>query len=103
MVASLPSFADPEVTRYMTDLAAAMDDRRQRLGEHTAQEPRCGPPLGRHQVPGDDSHVAATVTGNTVVLAGHVRTRAQRDAVAGAAWLGHGVSWPSSTKVEITG
>ena len=58
--------------------------------------------LDRHQVPGDDSHVAANVTGNTVVLAGHVRTRAQRDAAVGAAWLGHGVVVVID-ELEITG
>lgn len=47
--------------------------------------------LDRHQVAPDNSHVAANITGNTVVLVGNVRTRAQRDAVVGAAWLGHGV------------
>jgi molybdate/tungstate transport system substrate-binding protein len=41
--------------------------------------------------PPDNSYVSGYVTGSTVVLTGHVRTQAQRDAVVGAAWLGHGV------------
>jgi osmotically-inducible protein OsmY len=42
-------------------------------------------------VPLDDSHVLARASGNTVTLIGHVRTRAQRDAAAAAAWRGHAV------------
>jgi hypothetical protein len=34
----VPDMGDPELQRYMTELAAAMDERTQRLGEHTAQE-----------------------------------------------------------------
>lgn len=41
--------------------------------------------------PEHGSHVAADVSGNSVVLRGNVRTIAQRDAVVSAAWLGHGV------------
>jgi hypothetical protein len=33
----VPDVADPELRRYLTELAAAMDDRVRRLGEHTAQ------------------------------------------------------------------
>jgi len=47
--------------------------------------------LGRHQEPEDNNRVGVYVTGSTVVLSGRVRTQAQRDAVVGAAWLGHGV------------
>ena len=47
--------------------------------------------LGRQAVPLDDSPVVARASGNTVTLIGHVRTSAQRDAVAAAAWRGHAV------------
>jgi hypothetical protein len=33
----VPEAADPELRRYLTELAAAMDDRVRRLGEHAAQ------------------------------------------------------------------
>ena len=33
----VPEVADPELRRYLTELAAAMDDRVRRLGEHAAQ------------------------------------------------------------------
>ena len=33
----VPDVADPELRRYLTELAAAMDDRVRRLGEHAAQ------------------------------------------------------------------
>src|SRR5262249_19210032 len=36
--ARLPQFADRELGRYMTEVAAAMDDRQRRIGEHAAQE-----------------------------------------------------------------
>jgi len=36
--AILPPFADPELARYMAEVAAAMDDRQRRIGEHAAQE-----------------------------------------------------------------
>jgi AAA domain/TrwC relaxase len=36
--ASLPRFADPELGRYMAEVAAAMDDRQRRIGEHAARE-----------------------------------------------------------------
>jgi conjugative relaxase-like TrwC/TraI family protein len=35
---SLPRFADPDLARYMAEVAAAMDDRRRRIGEHAARE-----------------------------------------------------------------
>lgn len=47
--------------------------------------------LERLKEPQDDSRVGVYVTGSTVVLSGRVRTQAQRDAIVGAAWLGHGV------------
>ncbi len=58
--------------------------------------------LDRHQVLPDDSHVTANIAGSTVVLVGHVRTRAQRDAAVGAAWLAHGVV-AVIDETEITG
>ena len=33
----VPEMADPELRRYLTELAAAMDDRVRRIGEHAAQ------------------------------------------------------------------
>jgi conjugative relaxase-like TrwC/TraI family protein len=36
--ARLPRFADPELGRYIAEVAAAMDDRQRRIGEHAAQE-----------------------------------------------------------------
>jgi conjugative relaxase-like TrwC/TraI family protein len=36
--ASLPPFGDPELARYLGEVAAAMDDRQRRIGEHTASE-----------------------------------------------------------------
>ena len=33
----VPDTGDPELNRYMTELAAAMDDRTRRIGEHAAQ------------------------------------------------------------------
>jgi osmotically-inducible protein OsmY len=47
--------------------------------------------LERYKEPQDDSRVGVYVTGSTVALSGRVRTQAQRDAIVGAAWLGHGV------------
>lgn len=50
-----------------------------------------GKALDRHHVPPDDRHVTASTDGNMVVLVGKVQSKAQHDAVVGAAWLGHGV------------
>ncbi|HEX6453919.1 MAG TPA: BON domain-containing protein [Trebonia sp.] len=58
--------------------------------------------LEHHEVPPDNSRVAANTAGNTVVLVGNVRTREQRDAVVSAAWLGHGVMVVID-ELEITG
>jgi len=37
-MARLPRFADPELGQYMAEVAAAMDDRQRRIGEHAARE-----------------------------------------------------------------
>ena len=37
-VASLPRIADPKLARYMAEVAAAMDGRQRRIGEHAARE-----------------------------------------------------------------
>ena len=58
--------------------------------------------LDCHRVPPDDSHVVARGSGNTVMLGGRVRTRAQRDAVVAAAWQGHAVM-AVIDELEITG
>ena len=58
--------------------------------------------LDCHRVPPDDSHVVARASGNTVMLGGRVRTRAQRDAVVAAAWQGHAVM-AVIDELEITG
>jgi hypothetical protein len=34
----LPRFADPDLARYMTEIAEAMDDRQRRIGQHAAAE-----------------------------------------------------------------
>jgi osmotically-inducible protein OsmY len=47
--------------------------------------------LDRRQVRPEDRHVAANITGSTVVLVGRVQDYAQRDAVVAAAWLAHGI------------
>lgn len=39
----------------------------------------------------DETEVTTNVSGNTVILTGHVRTSAERDTVLDAAWLAHGV------------
>jgi osmotically-inducible protein OsmY len=58
--------------------------------------------LDSHRVPPDDSRVVARASGNTVMLGGRVRTRAQRDAVVAAAWQGHAVM-AVIDELEITG
>jgi osmotically-inducible protein OsmY len=47
--------------------------------------------LDRNALIADDSDVSVDATGNTVTLSGHVRTRAEHDAVVGAAWMAGGV------------
>jgi hypothetical protein len=51
--ASLPQFADPELARYMAEVAAAMDDRQRRIGEHAAQERPLWSTQALGQVPGE--------------------------------------------------
>ncbi len=58
--------------------------------------------LDCHRVPPDNSHVVARASGNTVMLGGRVRTRAQRDAVVAAAWRGKAVM-AVIDELEITG
>ena len=48
--------------------------------------------LDRYALIADDSDVAVDTSGNTVTLAGHVRTWAEHDAVIGAAWMASGVA-----------
>ncbi len=47
--------------------------------------------LDRNALIADDSDVSVDTTGNTVTLRGHVRTRAEHDAVVSAAWMAGGV------------
>ena len=47
--------------------------------------------LDRNALIRDDSDISVDTHGNTVTLSGHVRTRAERDAVVGAAWMAGGV------------
>jgi osmotically-inducible protein OsmY len=47
--------------------------------------------LDRSALVPDDSDVVVGTREGTVTLTGHVRTRAERDAVVGAAWMGYGV------------
>jgi osmotically-inducible protein OsmY len=47
--------------------------------------------LDRYALIPDDSDVTVQTDGNTVTLAGHVRTWAEHDAVIGAAWMASGV------------
>jgi len=48
--------------------------------------------LDRNALITDDSDVSVDTRGNTVMLRGHVRTWAERDAVVSAAWMADGVS-----------
>jgi hypothetical protein len=41
-------------------------------------------------------------SGSTVTLIGHVRTKGERSAVVGAAWMGHGVELVLD-ELEVTG
>jgi osmotically-inducible protein OsmY len=47
--------------------------------------------LDRNALIADDSNISVDTTGNTVTLSGHVRTRAEHDAVVSAAWMAGGV------------
>ena len=51
--ASLPQFADREMARYMAEVAATMDDRQRRIGEHAAQERPLWATQALGQVPGE--------------------------------------------------
>jgi osmotically-inducible protein OsmY len=58
--------------------------------------------LARNALVPDDSDVVVNTSGSTVTLIGHVRTKAERSAVAGAAWMGHGVEVVLD-ELEVTG
>ena len=49
----VPEVADPELRRYLTELAAAMDDRVKRLGEHAVQTRPAWAVEALGDVPGD--------------------------------------------------
>jgi hypothetical protein len=51
--ARLPRFADPELGRYMAEVAAAMDGRQRRIGEHAAQERPLWATQALGQIPAD--------------------------------------------------
>jgi conjugative relaxase-like TrwC/TraI family protein len=51
--ARLPRFADPELGQYMAEVAAAMDDRQRRIGQHAAQERPLWAAQALGQVPAD--------------------------------------------------
>jgi hypothetical protein len=51
--ARLPRFADPELGQYMAEVAAAMDDRQRRIGQHAAQERPLWATQALGQVPAD--------------------------------------------------
>ncbi len=58
--------------------------------------------LDRNALIADDSDVSVDTTGNTVMLRGHVRTWAEREAVVGAAWMAGGVL-EVDDELEVTG
>jgi osmotically-inducible protein OsmY len=58
--------------------------------------------LERNALVPDDSDVVVNTSGSTVTLIGHVRTKAERGAVVGAAWMGHGVEVVLD-ELEVTG
>ncbi len=58
--------------------------------------------LDRNALVPDDSDVQIDTSGSTVILTGHVRTRAERDAVVGVAWMARGVAIVVD-ELEITG
>jgi osmotically-inducible protein OsmY len=58
--------------------------------------------LARSALVPDDSDVLAVTMGNTVRLAGHVRTAAEHDAVVGATWMATGV-YAVIDELHITG
>jgi osmotically-inducible protein OsmY len=58
--------------------------------------------LDRNALIADDSNVSVDTTGNTVTLSGHVRTRAEHDAVISAAWMAGGV-FKIRDELNVTG
>jgi osmotically-inducible protein OsmY len=58
--------------------------------------------LDRYALIRDDSDVTVDTDGNTVTLSGHVRTWAEHDAVADAAWMAVGV-YDVSDDLYVTG
>ena len=58
--------------------------------------------LDRNALIADDSDVSVDATGNTVTLSGHVRTRAEHDAVVSAAWMAGGV-FKVRDDLDVTG
>ena len=58
--------------------------------------------LDRSALVPDDSDVVVSTSESKVTLTGHVRTRAERNAVVGAAWMGYGVM-DVVDKLEVTG
>jgi osmotically-inducible protein OsmY len=58
--------------------------------------------LDRSALVPDDSDVLVDTSGSTVILTGHVRTRAERDAVTGATWMARGVAMVVD-ELEVTG
>jgi osmotically-inducible protein OsmY len=58
--------------------------------------------LDRSALVPDDSDVLVDTSGSTVILTGHVQTRAERDAVVGATWMARGVAIVVD-ELEITG
>ena len=58
--------------------------------------------LDRNALIADNSDVSVDATGNTVTLSGHVRTRAEHDAVVGAAWMAGGV-FKVRDELSVTG
>jgi osmotically-inducible protein OsmY len=58
--------------------------------------------LDRNALVPDDSDVQVDTSGSTVILTGHVRTRAERDSVVGVAWMARGVAIVVD-ELEVTG
>jgi len=58
--------------------------------------------LDRNALIADNSDVSVDATGNTVTLSGHVRTRAEHDAVVSAAWMAGGV-FKVRDELSVTG
>ena len=55
---SLPTFTNLDLGRYMTEIAAAMDDRQRRIGEHVAREAPLWATQALGQVPDQPEHRA---------------------------------------------